>query len=184
MSKVPNEEDMSGIVRHCASKAYYKIKESIPFEDLVDAGHKGLNHAVKYYKEGCGAKWCTFATMSINQRIYEYITRFNKRGIKSDPYPICEDRKDNTTNEKRLVKSLATCDNVNKHNTEYLNWLIANSGLTDHYQEVLHMLLSGVSRKDVGKYKGISHERVRQIYNKSIEKMKDRHYLETLKVGA
>ena len=132
------EEDISGIVKHQASKFYFKLNESIPFEDLHDAGRDGLKYALKYFDQSRGKSWSGFATMCIRQRIMMFIKRKGSQLIYNEPFiahkvTMSGLNSDEYGQANNQYSRMLTCDNntdyMTTENSEYLEWLLFNSGL-------------------------------------------------------
>jgi len=162
------DEDIDGIVKYLANKAWLRYDKKYPFEDLLDMAYKGLHYTTKYYKEGKGRTYKSFATMVITQRIKTEVSRkkYSKHILntveleKTQFLPVFGEEN----------KDLAA-----KESLEHFNWLLNNSTLTKDEKTSLTYRTAGYAFREVAETLSLSTERARQLVKQARVKVMRTH---------
>lgn len=185
------EEDISGIVKYQASKFYFKLKETIAFEDLHDAGRDGVRYALKYFDESRGKSWSGFVTLCVRQRIMTFIKRKGDKLIHNEPFIAHKNTMTGLSAEEygqannQYSRMLPKDDNeqyMTTENQEYLEWLMFNSDLNERELDMIILRMAPMLLRELAEYFNITKERCRQILDSAQDKMVRRHKLEQYKV--
>jgi len=141
------------LVRSIAAK-YNKL--GVPQEDLEQEGMIGLLEAADKYDETKGAKFSTYATFWIKKYILESV----------------EKEKKSTYNTSTLNEKL-TKDKRKQILSDQFEELSFPEGMPEAEKLVLKLLFKNqLTLKEISEQQGISRERVRQLKEKALRRMR------------
>lgn len=143
-----------------------------------DEGWEALNRAIKAFNVAFGLKFSTYACSAIIKSISRYYEKYNRRVnlIRASYDPKMDDT------QKSLQDTGAERDH--QENLEILRSVLESNeaDLTDVEKEILQHRFAlgradplddkGLTLEEIGKIVGVTKERVRQIQNKALSKLK------------
>lgn len=141
------------LVRSIAAK-YNKL--GVPQEDLEQEGMIGLLEAADKYDESKGAKFSTYATFWIRKRVIESVEKEKKSTYKTSAL------NEETTRDEIQTPEQSTRDK-----------LAFPEGIPEAEKIVVKLLYEDqLTLKEISKQLGISRERVRQLKEKALRRMR------------
>lgn len=175
-------EKHMGIVTYHADR--FQGFRNLEREDLVQAGIEGLLEAIKRFKEEKGFKFATYAPWWVRQKMNAFICEQN-----SLP-PNYQTRqkviKEQYVNFLYLEDVLSNHEEIIRHQGMSTEMLVSKKEKNDHLKECIshlnekeqivikkYSMIDGVVMEDVAKEMGVTRQRVQQIEQKALWKIKN-----------
>ncbi|MBN2754391.1 MAG: sigma-70 family RNA polymerase sigma factor [Candidatus Goldbacteria bacterium] len=157
--KIINEN--SGLVKSIASKYCHY---GVGFDDLYQEGVMGIMEAAKRFDETKGAKFSTYATYFVKGSILDYLKKEKSINI------IDMDIYENENIEFYRVES----ESPQEKEEEYIKTaFVIPDDFPEAEKAVLELsLVEGKPFKEIARVLGISRERVRQLKQKGLRRLK------------
>lgn len=151
------------------------------FKEMVSEGVYGLFEAIKHFDLSKGVRFASCAFWWVKYRIYEYLK--NRNLIKHNDKTILSfsDPLDSSENDGDTLESCIKDEDVNIEDDALDNDFKEKSlkcleksllVLKERNRRIVIQRAKGISLEKISQELGISRERVRQIYENSLKKMK------------
>jgi DNA-directed RNA polymerase sigma subunit (sigma70/sigma32) len=184
-------DHLDQIVQFQVNKYWHINKTRIPYDDLLFHAHRGLTYALKYFEEGKGRKLTSFATMIIVQKLVQFITRKRHIFDNMETYIAEYDESDSSDNlglmivaQRNTIMTMMHSGTINtKKNREYFYWLLDKCAHDERHKAIVRYRAQGMVYEEIGKLYRLSHQRIRQIINVTLDKMKMEHIREEARIA-
>lgn len=144
---------------------------NVPINDLISEGNLALIHAAKKFNPNVGTKFITYADKWIRQAMKEYVDKYVNNMVE---YGLEESYEDIEICDELINDEFVDCIHNTQSQTVALNELLSCLQERELYVLELFFGLNGKNVKslqEIGDELGYSSERVRQIKERSIEKL-------------